>query len=131
MKGKILIASAATLIVVAAAGSAVAWAAGSRQEAPTAPGKVTAMHAVCQNGNVEAMKALMTNLTDEDWQEMAALMASHMGDGAHGDMMSGQSQGGTSGMMGSGAHGGMMGSGAGGMMGGSGMMGSGTGMMSF
>ncbi|MBI4218803.1 MAG: hypothetical protein HY682_01575 [Chloroflexi bacterium] len=113
MKKRLLLASALTLVLVGIGGSAVAWAAGSRQETPQTPpltGNLAAMHGACVSGNAEAMQAAMNNLTEEDWQAMAAQMNARMNGGSHGNMMGG----GGGGMMGSG--GGMMGSGAG-MMG--------------
>jgi hypothetical protein len=128
MKRKILIASALTLALVAIGGSAVALAAGFRQETPPMTGNGAAMHAACVSGSAEAMHAAIDNMTEADWQAMAGQMSAHtsgmMESGNHADMMGGGAQDGVGGMMGSGSAGGMMG-GTGGMMGG------GAGMMSF
>ena len=85
MKKKLLIASALTFVVVGIGGSAVALAAGSRQETPATPpltGNLAAMHGACISGNAEAMRAVVDNMTPEDWQAMAGQMTAHMGSGA-------------------------------------------------
>lgn len=99
MRGKLLIAGLLTFAAAAGAGSAVAFAAGVRQEQPPADGAMTAMHAACESGDLEAMRAAMTVYMAQQGGHMAMMGGqAGMSGGAHDPTMGAADHG--SGMMG-------------------------------
>jgi hypothetical protein len=75
-------AGAVAVVVLGAILAAPAWAAASRQGDGPSPDSISAMHAACEAGDAQGMRASMEGLSDEDREAMGE----HMGNDGHGAM---------------------------------------------